>query len=297
MLALEAAVDAYLVHLEVERNLSPKTREAYGQDLAFFLRWLAGRKASLLELEASDVEAWLYALANAGQSARSQARRLISLRGFFKYWVREGALARSPTERVPLPKVGRALPESIGADAVLLILKAATQVRDRALVFLLYGCGLRVSELVGLQRADLDLDAQRLTVLGKGNKQRRVPLGRAIAEVLEAHLSDLDADRRRRGLPPMALIFPGRDGQKPLTRQAVFKILRRLAREAGVSDKVSPHKLRHSFATDLLRGGADLRSVQMLLGHADLRTTEVYTHVDDQWVRDTYMRTHPRSRT
>ncbi len=293
---LDAAIDGYLAFLKVERNLAANTLSAYARDLGDFVDFMVERGVARSEdVDVERVIDWVRSLSTAGLKARSQARMLVSVRGFFRQLVREGRLSEDPVRALDLPKQSRSLPVYLSVDDILAMMREATgeeALRDRTLVILLYGAGLRVSEVAGLMMGDIDLLGGLLRVTGKGNKERVVPVGPPVLQVVEHYLRD----GRRRYLKGLAtdLVFPGRNPARPLTRQAVFKIIRRLAAGAGVARDISPHKLRHSFATHLVRGGADLRSVQLMLGHADLRTTEIYTHVDDQHLRSTYDRTHPR---
>jgi integrase/recombinase XerD len=295
---LDAAVDAYLVHLRVERNLAHNTLEAYGRDLADLLDALT--QAGLArpeEVNAAALVDWLRGLSLAGLKAKSQARMLIAARGFFRHLTKEGRIAEDPARSLALPRPVRELPVFLSEAEVRAMLEAAKEsakdaARDRALIALLYGAGLRVSEVVGLELGAIDLDAGIVRALGKGKKERLVPIGEVVIDAVRAFLS-VERPRALKGRV-REMLFPGRGAERPLTRQAVFNIVRKLACVAGVAREVSPHKLRHSFATHLVHGGADLRSVQVMLGHADLRTTEIYTHVDERHLRATYDRAHPR---
>lgn len=293
-LDLDTAIDGYLQHLSVERGLANNTLQAYARDLRSFATFAMARGLDEpARLTTADIAAWARDLASSGLSPGSQARMLVSVRGFFRHLDREGEIAEDPAQRVDVPRVRRPLPFYVGHDDVLALLRAAEgSTRDQAIIVLLYGAGLRVSEVCALELGQVYLDAGVLRVRGKGSKERVVPIGQPVSQVLQRYL---EGERRARvGGGPNELVFPGRALDRPLTRQGVFEMLRRVARVAGVDRAVSPHKLRHGFATDLVRGGADLRSVQVMLGHADLRTTEVYTHVDDAHLRRTYDRTHPR---
>lgn len=293
---LDATVDAYLAYLKVERNLAANTLSAYARDLADFVDFMVERGTTRVEaVDGARVIDWVRSLSRAGLKPRSQARMLVAVRGLFRQLVRENRLEEDPVRALDLPKQARSLPVYLSVEDILRMLKEASgeeALRDRAIVVLLYGAGLRVSEVAHLMMGDLDLLGGLLRVMGKGQKERVVPVGGPVVQLLEQYLRD----GRRRHLRGHTndLVFPGRNPARPLTRQAIFKIIRKLATRAGVTRDISPHKLRHSFATHLVRGGADLRSVQLMLGHADLRTTEIYTHVDDQHLRKTYDRTHPR---
>lgn len=291
---LDAQIDDYLLHLRVERGLADNTLDAYGRDLADFAGSMIDKGLEdARQVKTEHVSAWVRDLAKSGLAASSQKRMLVAVRGLFRFLVRRDVLEEDPADLVSLPKEGKRLPKTVGREEVVALLEAArASPRDLALVLLLYGAGLRVSEAVKLDVGGVHLDAGLVRVLGKGNKERVVPIGEPVLEVLRAYL---DGDRKARlKSGPNDALFPGRGGKGALTRQAAFTLLRRLARAAGLRDDVSPHKLRHAFATHLVQGGADLRSVQVMLGHADLRTTEIYTHVDDQHLRRTYDRHHPR---
>ena len=291
---LDARIDDYLTHLRVERGLAENTLESYSRDLSDF----AGAMIDLGygdvgEVKPADVAAWTRGLAQAGLAASTQKRMLVAVRGLCRYLVRREVLAEDPAALVQLPKVGKRLPDAVHLEEVRAMIEAAKESpRDLALVMLLYGAGLRISEAVELDVGGVHLDAGLVRVVGKGSKERLVPIGEPTIEVLRAYLAS-DRPRRLKSGPSDAL-FPGRGGKGTFTRQAAFKLVRRLARAAGLGRDISPHKLRHAFATHLVTRGADLRSVQVMLGHADLRTTEIYTHVDDQHLRRTYDAHHPR---
>lgn len=294
---LESAVDDYLVFLKVERDVARNTLEAYGRDLVHLLNGLQAESCTNLdEVTTTLLSQWLQGLSKAGLAATSQARMLASTRGLFRYACREKWIRHDPAEALSMPRPAQRLPVLLDLEEIQSLMSAADETnaeRDRAIIALLYGAGLRVSELVNLQLNVLALDAGLIRARGKGDKERLIPIGGPVIEMLENYI--------KIGRPKQLknrqsdFLFPGRSLVKPLTRQAVFKILRRLSRAAGLNRDISPHKLRHSFATHLVQGGADLRSVQVMLGHADLRTTEIYTHLDQEHIRKTYKRTHPRA--
>jgi integrase/recombinase XerD len=293
---LDAAVDAYLQHLRVERSLAENTLEAYGRDLADLVDTLVdhGRQAPV-EVRAEDLMAWVRGLSAGGLKPRTQARMLVAARGFFRHLLARGVLHEDPARLVDLPKADQTLPSFFSYAEVRAMLEAASGkevTRDRALVGLLYGAGLRVSEAVKMPLGATDLDAGLVRALGKGSKERLVPIAGPLIALLAEYLRV--GRPAKLGVRVSDHLFPGRWPERPLTRQAAFDIVGRLALAAGITRDVSPHKLRHAFATHLVRGGADLRSVQAMLGHADLKTTEIYTHVDDQHLRASYDRAHPR---
>jgi integrase/recombinase XerD len=288
---LDAAIDAYLDHLRVERALAKATTEAYGSDLASFASHLATR--DIVDPRAIDDAALTAYLAIQTGSAKSAARRLSAIRGLCKFLVRERILDKDPSELVDRPKTGRRLPKVFSTGDVLAIIDAVPAegfrgLRDRAMLLLAYSSGLRVSELCGLRLQDIDRARGVVSPLGKGDKRRLVPVATVALDAIDSYLEARIAHGVRGDF-----VFVAR-ADKPITRQAVFKLLRRYALGAGIGPKISPHKLRHSFATHLLAGGADLRSVQAMLGHADIGTTQVYTHLADDHVRQVHARTHPR---
>lgn len=293
---LEQLVDAYLDHLRVERALSPHTLSAYGRDLNHFVEFAAQCGCEDPdELTLGLLGAWLAALEQQRLSARSAARRLSALRGMMRFLVREGHSEADPSALLQRPKVARRLPKPLSVNQVLQLLAQPdpTQLRglrDRALLSLAYAAGLRVSELLGLTLGDLDLQRGVVAAFGKGRKRRLVPVGSVTLQHVEAYLR---AWLSTHGPPANGLLFPGRNG-RPLTRQMFWKLVRRTALQAGIPEHVHPHRLRHSFATHLLAGGADLRSVQTLLGHRDIATTEVYTLVTRDQLANVHRRTHPR---
>ena len=285
--------DAFLCHLKVERNLALNTLEAYGRDLADFVdSMVEAGHTDAASVSSDAIAAWVRSLAEAGLAPTSQKRMLVAVRGLYRFLVHRHDWSTNPCDPVALPKLGKPLPAEVSFHEVQRLLSTAS-LRDRALITLWYGAGLRVSEAVGLRMTDVHFDAGLIRVLGKGDKERLVPLGSAGLGTLDTYVRE-DRSRRLKGRAS-DFLFPGRGKSGRLTRQAAFCVIRRLARAAGLPGEISPHTLRHAFATHLVRGGADLRSVQLLLGHSDLSTTEIYTHVDDRHIRKTYDRTHPRA--
>ncbi|HEX4336126.1 MAG TPA: site-specific tyrosine recombinase [Polyangiaceae bacterium] len=296
---LDSVIDTYLAHLRVERGLTPNTLAAYGNDLGRFARFCDTRKvASARKLDAALVSAYSAELARSGLGPRSTGRHLSALRGLMKFLVREGELGSDPTALAARPRTGRRLPRPLAENTMLELLDAPDTStlrgsRDRAMLSLCYSAGLRVSELVGLKLGDIDFRRGVVAAFGKGQKRRLVPLGEVALRDLERYRTALAGSKEARRLAS-GVLFPSARG-RPLTRQAFWKIVRRHALKAGLPDKVHPHRLRHSFATHLLSGGADLRSVQAMLGHADVSTTEIYTHVTRDHVRKAHARSHPRA--
>jgi integrase/recombinase XerD len=289
----DRAVESFLV-LSAAR-LAPRTLEAYRRDLADLARFLGGSPA---DATTEQLQGYVATMRADGLAATTIARRIAAIRSFFRHQVLVGARRENPAAELELPKRRRALPKTLSPGEVERLIEAATGVtpralRDQALVELLYGAGLRVSEAVGLDKAGVDLENRLVRALGKGSKERIVPLGRPAVEALARYISRGRPylDKRHR-----AELFLNAQGGA-LTRAGAFLILRKLAEKAGLEpERIHPHLLRHSFSTHLLEGGADLRSVQEMLGHADLATTELYTHVSDRRRQELYFRAHPHAR-
>lgn len=289
----DAAVREWLTWHRVEKGASAATVAAYRRDLADFARGFDAVPAPA-EVAETDILAWLARRAAAGIGPRSQARGLVAARGFFRYLLDLDRIAADPTARVELPKAGRPLPVTLTVDEVERLLNAPDVstprgLRDRAMVEVLYATGLRVSELVGLALGQVHLEGGYVRVMGKGRKERIVPLGDVARAWLERYL----AEARAPGGKPADAVFITRLGG-PLTRQGFFKNLRALALSVGLERPISPHKLRHAFATHLLERGADLRSLQLMLGHADIGTTEIYTHLARARLQRIHAEHHPR---
>ncbi len=290
-------LDHYLNYLAVERGLANNTLDAYGRDLARYLDYLESQKIVALEnISAAVVLRFLSHLKNAGLSPRSRARALAALRTFHKFLVREKITKDNPTDQVVSPKSLTALPHTLAPLDVESLLsspkgESALAWRDRAMLEIIYATGLRVSELVSLKLSDLQMDVGYLTAFGKRSKQRIVPLGETAIAALQEYLQN-----GRPGLEKQKgshFLFLNRSGEG-LTRQGFWKIIKRRALEAGISQSITPHTMRHSFATHLLENGADLRSVQAMLGHADISTTQIYTHVTRERLRKMHAEHHPR---
>lgn len=293
--SVDLLVDAYLDHLKVERGLAPQSIEAYARDLTAFTRYLESEAVDLEDADTSAIAGFLVALSTRSLGARSQARTLSAIRGFLRYCVAERHLRRDPSELIDGPKVSAKLPTVLTFEEVtrLLATPPATTprgLRDRAMLQTMYAAGLRVSELVGLALGDVNLETGFVAAYGKGGKRRIVPLGAVARASIEAYLAHV---RPRWAKYGSAQLFVTERGTG-LTRQGFWKIVRRYAAAAGITKAISPHKLRHSFATHLLIGGADLRAVQTMLGHADISTTQVYTHVTGTHLQAMHQRYHPR---
>ena len=299
--SFEHLVLDFLAYLEFERGLSRNTLEAYRSDLLQFGRFMEDRGTTPVAAASADVADFLAVLAQGnGRPPASPAtihRKAACLRSFYRHLRREGILESDPTAAISGPRRGRRLPNVLTRGEVAKLLEqprgtTPTALRDRALLELMYACGLRASEAIALEVGELDLDAGVLRARGKGSKERVVPIGRmavdAVRRYLERGRSELV---KGRAVPRLFVNFRG----EPLTRQGLYKIVRRHATTAGLDDRMSPHTLRHTFATHLLAGGCDLRSVQEMLGHADVATTQLYTHLTSERLKDVYFRAHPRA--
>lgn len=289
------AIDVYLDHLRVERALSTNTLEAYARDLNELAR-SAPPDLAARALDEQHVHEGLRAAHASGLSARSSARRLSAWRGLVKFLIREKILEVDPTALIDAPRIAKRLPRVLTQEEVLELLDTPDVMTARglchaAMLHLLYASGLRVSELCSLSMKDVDFERGFVRPLGKGNKRRIVPTGESAMLLLRAYLDTVRVHHR--AAASSAVVFLSPRGKR-YTRQGVFKFLRAYARAAGIRGDVSPHKMRHTFATHLLAGGADLRAVQTMLGHADLGTTEIYTHVARDQVRRVYESAHPR---
>jgi integrase/recombinase XerD len=290
---LTDAIDAFLLELRVERGLSPLTVAAYRRDLAQFAQ-VAGRG---WRRDPEPVRDFVNDLRRAGRRPTTQARKVAAVRSFYGFALREGLAERDVAALVDAPRPGSYLPDVLAPDDVERILEAPPPdepvgIRDRAILELLYACGLRVSELTGLDLDRVDLPNLQVRVIGKGNKERRVPMGEPARERLHRYL----AGPRREWTAgrPTAACFVSQRGHR-LARESVWRMVRRWTGVAGVAEHVTPHTFRHSFATHLLEGGADLRVVQALLGHASISTTQLYTHLTGERLREVYLRAHPRA--
>ncbi len=298
-MTVDDAIDRFLHFIAAERRLSTHTVQAYGSDCAEFARGLDRRSiGSIGEVRPGDVVACLSEVKERGLSARSRARMLSALRGLFRYMVREGVVAVDPTSDLRRPRQGRRLPNSLSRETVGALLNAdaaepldSLLARDVTMVELAYATGLRVSELVSLKVSQINLEAGFLTVVGKGRKERAVPIGTYARQRLERYLVEVRPELLAGRLS--AYLFVTRRATC-MTRQTFWRRLRKIAARADVRQRLSPHSLRHAFATHLIEGGADLRAIQLMLGHVDLGTTEVYTHVARDRLREVHKKFHPR---
>ena len=298
MSPLDPALDLFLSHARVEKGLAANSVEAYGRDLRRYLEHLESLGVSdWSTVGRAEIRSHLASLVGSGLSSRSQARALSAIRSLHALLLSERITDVDPCDEIASPRPGRALPRPVARDEIAAILAAPDRrkpagVRDRAMLELLYATGLRVSELVSLGVNDLDLEARVLVARGKGGKERIVPVGAPAAEAVRAWLRG-PRERMLRGRRVKDLFVTPRG--RRMTRQGFAKLLGRHARAAGIRRRISPHKVRHSFATHLLEGGADLRAVQAMLGHADVSTTQIYTHVDRTQAQRLHARFHPRA--
>ncbi|MEJ6538808.1 MAG: site-specific tyrosine recombinase XerD [Halioglobus sp.] len=290
-------IERYIDAMWMEKGLSNNTLSSYRRDLRQFNEWLLKRDGSTItQATRSTLQAYLGARLQQGQSPRSSARFLSCVRGFFHYLLREGSLSLDPTLDVDSPRLGRPLPKALSEAEVDRLLQApdldvVLELRDRTMLELLYACGLRVSELTSLQMVQLSMNQGVVRVFGKGSKERLVPVGEEALRWLQRYLAGPRAELLK-DIPCEAL-FPSRRGTQ-MTRQTFWYRIKIYAERAGIKKHLSPHTLRHAFATHLLNHGADLRVVQMLLGHSDLSTTQIYTHVAQQRMQELHEQHHPR---
>ncbi|UCG80884.1 MAG: site-specific tyrosine recombinase XerD [Desulfobacterales bacterium] len=297
MNSLDQLADQFINYLVVEKGLSENTVAAYSRDLVLYLEFLQSSGISdIARADTALVLKHLIALRNAGLGPRSRARHLVTLRGFYRFLVQQKILDANPAQIVDLPKAGLKLPDVLKVDEVLQLLEAPNPskplgARDAAMLELLYAAGLRVSELIKVGVADINLEAGFVRVLGKGSKERVIPIGLVAKKKIDAYLTSGRPDLLKGR--PSPYLFVTRLA-RPMTRQGFWKLLRQYALKAGISHKITPHTLRHSFATHLLERGADLRSVQVMLGHVDISTTQIYTHVAQERLKAVHTQFHPR---
>jgi integrase/recombinase XerD len=297
---IAAAISSYLTHVKVEKGLSVNTISAYQRDLVKFAEFLGKRKLALDSVKRDDLVDFLAGLYRQKLESRTVARELVTLRSFFRFAQAQGLISTDPAINLESPKIRRNLPGCLRLEEVDTLLeqpdgKTALGLRDRAMLEVLYSTGLRVSELIGLNVADVDTRVGCIRCIGKGDKERIVPVGRKALGMVDKYLRDgRPALLQRAKAPTRTALFINRQGH-PLSRVGVWKILSAYGRRAGLRVALTPHMLRHSFATHLLERGADLRSVQLMLGHADISTTQIYTHVVEERLKQIYKAHHPRA--
>lgn len=293
---MEACIQLYKNYIKLERSLSPKTVEAYLHDVEKLNDFLGGRK-KLEEVELSDLQSFLASLYDEDMSARSQARIISGLKSFYKFMLYERRIAHDPTELLDAPKIGRHLPEVLSIPEIEAILNGIDLSkpeghRNKAIIEVMYGCGLRVSEVVNLRISNLHFRENYVRIIGKGDKERLVPIGhtaqQAVLLYLEGYRMHLKIKKGEEDF-----VFLNRRGSR-LSREMIFMMIKEMAAAAGIRKTISPHTFRHSFATHLVEGGADLRAVQEMLGHESITTTEIYTHLDREYVKNIIEQYHPR---
>ena len=290
-------IDKYIDSLWLEKGLSQNTLDSYQRDLKALTKWLDESNRSLQSVRREDLLKYLADRMGSGIKARSTARALSCLRSFYRYLLREKVIKVDPTLRIDNPKLGRPLPDSLTESDVERLLAAPDLttpigIRDRAMLEVLYACGLRVTELVSLRLTDMNLRQGVLRVMGKGSKERLVPLGEEAISWLQQFIQDSRDELLKKNLAE-DVVFPSNQG-KMMTRQTFWHRIKIHAQDAGIKKKLSPHTLRHAFATHLVNHGADLRVVQLLLGHSDLSTTQIYTHIAQQRMKELHAEHHPR---
>jgi integrase/recombinase XerD len=293
---MEACIQLYKNYIKLERSLSPKTVEAYLHDVEKLYDFLGERK-KLEEVELSDLQSFLASLYDEDMSARSQARIISGLKSFYKFMLYERRIAHDPTELLDAPKIGRHLPEVLSIPEIEAILNGIDLSkpeghRNKAIIEVMYGCGLRVSEVVNLRISNLHFRENYIRIIGKGDKERLVPIGhtaqQAVLLYLEGYRMHLKIKKGEEDF-----VFLNRRGSR-LSREMIFMMIKEMAAAAGIRKTISPHTFRHSFATHLVEGGADLRAVQEMLGHESITTTEIYTHLDREYVKNIIEQYHPR---
>ena len=287
----------YVRYLKLERNYSPNTIEAYVHDLDYLINFIKGEGLAIADVRLSHLETFAATIHEFGVSATSQARILCGVRSFFRFLVLDGVLADDPAELLESPAVGEHLPEVLTTEEVdrmeaSIDLSKWEGQRNRAIIEVLFSCGLRVSELVNLRFSDVSLNDKFLRIVGKGSKERLVPISDAALREIQLWLFDRNLMKVKPG--EKEFVFLNRRGAH-LTRTMILIMIKRTAEEAGITKTVSPHTLRHSFATALLKGGANLRAIQEMLGHENIKTTQIYTHIDITTLRDEILNHHPRN--
>lgn len=294
-----AAIEDYINFIRVEKSLSKNSISAYKHDVDMLMVYADSLGVEPESMTMNQIQEFLNHINESGLNKRTQARILSGVRGFFKYLMIEEVIDNDPTELIEGPKIGRKLPEVLTLEEIDRIeasidLSKPEGQRNRTMIEMLYSCGLRVSELVNLRLTDLFIEQGFVKVLGKGNKERLVPIGDKAIKELKSYFIDRNNVTSIINKDSENIIFLNRRGSR-LTREMVFTIIKKHAKLAGIKKSISPHTFRHSFATHLVEGGADLRAVQEMLGHESIQTTEIYTHLDKEYLRDTILRFHPRA--
>lgn len=296
---IEKVKEQYQVHLQMGKGLSPNTATSYSEDVEKLFHYLSGTGKSLESATGDDLENFVCTLQDVGIGARSQARIISGIKSFYKFLEMEGYITNSPTQLLETPKIGRHLPEVLSVNEIdrmtaCIDMSKPEGQRNRAIIETLYGCGLRVSELIGLKLSNIYFDEEYIMVEGKGNKQRIIPIDEVALHHIKLYLEQTRSNMIvKRGYDD--ILFLNRRGAQ-LSRVMVFYIIKQLCQLAGIKKKVSPHTLRHSFATHLLEGGANLRAIQQMLGHESITTTEIYVHIDRSRLRHEILEHHPRNR-
>lgn len=295
---MDELTQQYLDYLIVEKGLSENSLASYSTDIVQYISFLEKNKINHLDdADTAVILAWMIHLSKKGLSPKSRARHLITIRGLYKFLIQEKLVKNNPVQQVDIPKTGLSLPKIMSVKEVGLLLDSPDlskprEIRNASMMELMYGAGLRVSELIGLTLQDINLEANFVRVMGKGSKERIVPIGSHAQTITKKWIQDGRPLLLKNIVSPH--LFVARAG-KPMTRQSYWKIIKKYALIAGIKKNVTPHTLRHSFATHLLEGGADLRSVQTMLGHADISTTQIYTHISREYLVKMHQKYHPRN--
>lgn len=293
---MESCIQSYKNYIKLERSLSPKTVEAYLHDIEKLNVFLAGKK-KLEEVELSDLQSFLASLYDEDMSARSQARIISGLKSFYKFMLSDHLIKHDPTELLDAPKIGRHLPEVLSLPEIEAIINSVDLSkpeghRNKAIIEVMYGCGLRVSEVVNLRISNLHFRDNYIRIIGKGDKERLVPIGHTAQKAINLYMEGFRQQLKiRKGEEDF--VFLNRRGSR-LSREMIFMMIKERAAVVGIRKTISPHTFRHSFATHLVEGGADLRAVQEMLGHESITTTEIYTHLDREYVKNIIEQYHPR---
>ena len=289
-------IDAFIDSIWLEQGLSKSTLSAYRSDINVLGKWASNKHLEIEDISRADLLDFIADKAHSGISARTSARMLSSFRRFYGYLFQEEIISTNPTEKISMPKIGKSLPKLLTEEEVLQLIKAPNSkkplgFRDRTMLEILYATGLRVSELVSLKLADVNLNQGYVRVMGKGSKERLVPMGniakRRLKNFLDGPITEILGERQSE------FLFPTKTS-KHMSRQAFWQIIKKYSKKVGIKSDLSPHSLRHAFATHLINHGADLRVVQMLLGHSDLSTTQIYTHIAQHRLKDIHQKHHPR---